>query len=106
MPFILDDEKVNRPVFAQFDRAKDRPAASASEKQRKFSRSRYSPATRAERYLRELRRELLGDSLASSRIVQIEKDVRLRTLYISKAKSRKSAKAADIPGLVKKALGM
>ena len=116
MPFVLDDSKVNRPVFPQFEQAKRRVPVAPARKPRKFSRSRLSAANRAERYLRELKQGLAQDSAVYAKVVQIEKEVRRRVAYTPRAKTRKQSReiasvhiaesTADIPGLVKQALGM
>jgi hypothetical protein len=77
MPFILDDEKVDRPVFADMERLGASATSVSVPRARKFSRPRKPPTN-------------------------LEAQVRLQTLSTSKAKARKGA--ADIPGLVKQAL--
>ena len=113
MVFILDDRKVNQSVFPEFEQVSGCSDAVTSMKPRKFNRSRISASTRAERYLRELRQEISQDQAICIKVAQIEKDVRSRNPYTPKAKPRKSGKSvhiaestADIPGLVKQALGM
>lgn len=111
MPFVLDDSKVNRAVFPQFDQLKSRAPVTPFPKPRKFSRSRLSSANRAERYLRELKQGLAQDTAVYAKVVQIEKEVRRRVAYTPKAKTRKQLRGAngvhiaestaDIPGLVK-----
>lgn len=95
MPFVLNDEIVNRPVFGEVMRTNGVTAAVNASRSRKFSRSRLSPAHRVERYVQTLLRELKQDSGVNLRITQIEAKVRTQTLYTSKAKARRGIKSTE-----------
>lgn len=93
MPFILDDSRVNRAVFPQFEQPKDRIPIESTSKPRKLVRSRTSPTNRAERYLRALKLGLAGDTVVYAKVAQIEKEARRRAEYTPKAKPRRTQKS-------------